>query len=111
MATSLYLFLMYLIPVVLGMAILSASAYGLGKNEKDMQSIEYKASLVFFILGLVVTTGTVTLWIAGNFSTVSKDDLTNFGRGKIEELDNCITELNQLKKLNEEAKLAQIVKS
>lgn len=107
MATSLYLFLMYLIPVVVGMVTLSASAYGLGKHENNTQSVEYNVSLVFFIIGLLISTITLTLWVSGNYSAnkyaplvVSKQRVAEISDKTIDELAQCKEKLLQMETSN-----------
>jgi hypothetical protein len=60
---------MYLIPVIIGMATLGASAYGLGKHDKNRNSQEYTASLAFFSIGLCVSILSIVFWAAGNIAT------------------------------------------
>lgn len=69
MAKSIYLFIMYLIPVVIGMTTMSVSAYGIGKHEKNKDSDGYTVSLVFMIVGLLISTISVMLWQQGNYTS------------------------------------------
>lgn len=93
---SIYLFVIYLIPVAIGMVTLSASAYGIGKYEKNNDATEYKVSLVFFIIGLVVSTVSLMYWFQGNYFTGSyktlldnSQDLAKKASEATEELGNC----------------------
>jgi cell division protein FtsW (lipid II flippase) len=69
MANSIYLFFLYLIPVIIGMATLSASAYGVGKYESNKESDEYKVSIVFMIISLLISAVSIMMWHQGNYTS------------------------------------------
>ena len=50
---SLYLFLMYLAPIIIGLIITASSLYGIGKNEDDPKSTNYKVAIVFLCFGIM----------------------------------------------------------
>lgn len=118
---SIYLFLMYLIPVALGLSTVSASAYGLGKHEKDPHSIEYKVSLVFFTIGVIISVLSASVWVSGNYTAKkyevilsSKDKVLALGQEAIKDLGTCKAELQKMdtdamgKRLSELAKLSAV---
>lgn len=73
-------FIIRLIFISLSFILLGLSSYGLGKNEKKPASSEYKASILFFALGLLMSVTSVVFWHQGN--TISKncsDAISNFG--------------------------------
>lgn len=102
---NVYLFLMYLIPVALGMGTVSASAYGLGKHENNPQSTEYKVSLVFFIIGLVTSVLSTSIWVSGNYVAKKyevllskKEEYIEAGTEALDKLYKCKEEINQIQK-------------
>jgi len=114
---SVYLFLMYLIPVAIGMGTSSASAYGLGKHEKNIQSTEYKVSLVFFILGLVISVVSTSMWASGNYMAkkyetvlTTKEKLFGLGQKYIQDLKTCENNLQEMKIGNEQKSLEEAAK-
>lgn len=52
-----------IVVLVIGLAILSISSFGLGNNNPESKKDEYNTSLVFFILGLIITVGMAAFFV------------------------------------------------
>lgn len=98
---NIYPFLMYIIPVIIGIATMGASAYGIGKNEKTTDTPEYKASVTFFIIGLVISLVTIVSWYQGNFLSGQCDSVVYRTAEACKplqtEIETCNSELLKLK--------------
>ena len=59
-------FLIKLAMLIVGFVTTAASAYGIGKNQKNKDSPEYTTSITFFAIGLILATASVAFLHEGN---------------------------------------------
>lgn len=74
-------FAIQLIVISIGFSILGASAYGIGKYENKKDSPEYRASLAFLIIGMMISVSSIIYWHQGNLITqYCSEAIREFGK-------------------------------